>query len=366
MLKNFWYVACSTDDLDEKPLARVICNEPVVIYRQATGHPAILRNICPHRQAPLSMGSVRGNVIRCVYHGMEFDAQGQCVHIPSQDVIPPRAHIRSFPATERYGLIWIWPGDPQLADEALLPRLPWREQSEWNSEIIQYFHVKGEARLMNDNLLDLSHVAFLHANSIGFDSNRLDDDPLQVIVDGDTVSTQRVFKNTVQAPAHKAWRELKEPIDRTQQAQWHPPGVVNVLARNENEEDCVDLRADHFITPETDCTHHYFVAMSRNFRIDDAELTRKLDEGARKVHMEDVEIAEAQQSMRPWTGSTPDMALKADKAVTAAHRIVQRLEDAEAQAFVGGGKVPPSRRPLGPVSIRPEVSASAQNAAPAK
>lgn len=330
MLKNYWYVACTADELSETPIGRIICGEPVVIFRQENGQAAILRNVCPHRQAPLSMGTVQGGVLRCRYHGMEFDAQGKCVHIPSQDVIPPRSHIKSYPSQERYGLIWIWPGDPELADANALPQLPWREDPSWNSDIVQYFHVKSAHILMNDNLLDLSHVAFLHADSIGFDSKRLEDDPFEVTIEDSYISTRRVFNNTMQAPAHKAWRELKEPIDRTQLAEWRPPCNINVLARNENHEAQVDLRADHLITPETESTHHYFIAMSRNFRIDDEALTRKLDEGARKVHSEDVEIAEAQQEMKRWTGGTPDMALKADKALTAAHKILARLAQQEA------------------------------------
>lgn len=331
MLKNYWYAACTSEMLAAQPLGRIICNEPVVIFRQQDGTASILRNVCPHRQAPLSMGSVHGGVLRCAYHGMEFDAGGHCVHIPSQDVIPPKAHIKSYPTCERYGFVWIWPGDPELALEAEPPAMPWREDKGWNTEIIQYFHVKGSHLLMNDNLLDLSHVAFLHANSIGFDSKRLDNDPLEVTVEDNYVSTRRVFKNTIQAPAHKAWRELAEPIDRTQLAEWHPPCTINILARNENADDQVDLRADHLITPETDTTHHYYVAMSRNFRIDDTELTSKLDADARRVHNEDLEIAEAQQNMKQWTNGAPDMALKADKAVNASHRILERLEKAEAQ-----------------------------------
>lgn len=332
MLKNYWYVACSTELLGTTPLGRIICNEPVVIFRQEDGTAAILRNVCPHRQAPLSMGSVHQNVLRCAYHGMEFNGAGRCVHIPSQDVIPPKAHIRSYPTRERYGFVWIWPGEASLAENTELPAMPWREDPEWNAEIIQYFHVKGSHQLMNDNLLDLSHVAFLHSNSIGFDSKRLEADPLEVTIKDDYVSTQRIFKNTIQAPAHKAWRELAEPIDRTQLAEWYPPCTINILARNENAEAQVDLRADHLITPETETTHHYYVAMARNFRIGDAELTRKLDADARRVHNEDLEIAEAQQSMKAWTNGAPDMALKADKAVTAAHRIVERLKNSELAA----------------------------------
>ena len=330
MLKNFWYVACTSLELENHPLARIICNEPVVIFRQADTLPAALKNVCPHRQAPLSMGQVSGDTLQCVYHGITFNGKGRCVHIPSQDIIPPRAHIRSYPTQERYGLIWVFPGDPALADSTPLPHRPWRETEGWDTKVIQYFHVKANAGLMADNLLDLSHVAFLHASSIGFDPRRLEQDPLEITVENHRICSSRFFENTQQAPAHRAWQPLESPVNRTQLAEWTPPGNVSVLVRNENDSTRIDLRADHFITPETDHSHHYFVALSRNFRIDDDAFSSQLDADTRRVHLEDVAIAEAQQSMKPWTANEPPMPLKADKAVSAAHRILASLTLAEA------------------------------------
>lgn len=330
MLKNHWYVACESAELVASPVGKIVCEEPIVIFRRSDGTASILRNVCPHRQAPLSMGSVKGDSLRCIYHGIEFDGAGRCVHIPSQTVIPPKAHIRSFPAVERYGFVWIWPGNPELADESLLPSLPWRDDTTWDATLIQYFHVKASHQLMSDNLLDLSHVAFLHEKSIGFDPKRLEHDPLEITIEDKMVRTSRVFKNTFQAPAHKAWRELSGEIDRVQVAEWSPPSSVRILVRNENGEEQVDLRADHLITPETETTHHYYIAISRNFRVGDEQLTSQLDRDARQVHQEDVDIAEAQQSMRRWTRGAPDMALKADRAVNASHRILAAMSEAEA------------------------------------
>lgn len=328
-LRNSWYVACRSTDLVDKPLGRVICDEPVCLYRLASGEPAIISNVCPHRKAPLSMGYVEGDLLRCRYHGMGFNREGRCVHIPSQDTIPSKAHIRSFKTLERYGLVWIWPGDQALSDESLLPDLPWRLNSAWNVDLIQYFHVKAPHRMMSDNLLDLSHVAFLHADSIGFDPRRLENDPLEVTIETRSIKTRRVFRNTHQALAHKAWQQLQEPIDRIQEAEWTPPGNVSVLVRNQNSEATVDLRADHFITPEMANTHHYYVALARNFRIDDATLSLQLDDDARRVHQEDVEIAEAQKTMAEIAPDVPEMALRADKGVTASHRILAALAAAE-------------------------------------
>lgn len=331
MLKNVWYVACTSQELQAgAPLARVICNEPVVLFRTDNGSPSILRDVCPHRLAPLSKGTVENNTLRCIYHGMAFNGQGQCVSIPSQDAIPPRAHVRSYPSQERYGLIWIFPGNPELASDTALPHRPWRESSQWNTDVVQYFNVQANHSYMSDNLLDLSHVAFLHSASIGFDARRLGNDPLEVHTEGQCVRTQRIFHNTQQAPAHKAWHELAAPITRTQMAEWTPPGNVTVLVRNENESEQVDLRADHFITPETDTSHHYYVALSRNFRVNDTTFSQQLDRDTRIVHMEDVDITQAQQRNQQWAANDPPMGLKADKAVREAHAIMALLSQAEA------------------------------------
>lgn len=329
MLLNHWYVGCIGSELQTRPIGKIICSQPMVMYRRADGSVAALRNVCPHRQAPLSMGDVDGDVLRCKYHGMAFDGGGRCTHIPSQDVIPPKAHIRAYPVIERYGFVWVWPGDPELARDDLLPSLPWREDAAWDGSVIQYFHVKAPHALMSDNLLDLSHVAFLHAGSIGFDPSRLGNDPLEVVVGPAAIRTSRVFKNTVQAPAHKAWRALEGPIDRVQVADWRPPGNVSVLVRNDNGVEQVDLRADHLITPETEGSHHYYIAMTRNFRLGDAQFSQQLDADARGVHQEDVDMAQAQHEMRQWNPGGLDMPLKADKAVSASHRILAQLAAAE-------------------------------------
>lgn len=330
MLKNHWYVACSSSELTTRPLARTVCNDPVAFFRAQSGKAHALLDLCPHRKAPLSMGHVDGETLRCVYHGMAFAGDGRCTHIPSQDVIPPRACVRSFPVQERYGLVWIWPGDAALAHATPLPERPWLERPDWNRDVVQHFAVKAHYALMGDNLLDLSHVAFLHASSIGFDPKLLGQDPLQTHIEGHAVTNERVFVNTSQAPAHRAWHEFSGPVTRVQRSTWTPPANVTVLVRNEDGAQQIDMRADHFITPETEGSHHYFIVVSRNFRTQDPALSSQLDRDTRAVHLEDVEIAEAQQRMNERFPDVRSMALKADKAVTASHKILAQLAQHEA------------------------------------
>ena len=125
VLENIWYVGALSEELVDKPLARTICGFPMVIYRGESGQTVALDDRCPHRQAPLSMGNVLGDDIQCNYHGFMFDGSGGCTHIPRQERVPSTMDIRAFKAEERWGFVWIWGGDQSLADESMIPNLPW-------------------------------------------------------------------------------------------------------------------------------------------------------------------------------------------------------------------------------------------------
>ena len=124
-LKNYWYCAALPEEITKNPLRRIICNLPIVFYRDTNGNPVALEDRCSHRQAPLSSGTIRDDNIQCSYHGFVFNGDGKCVYIPHQKNIPQRAHIFSYPIKEKWGFVWIWNGDPKLADQNKIPSLPW-------------------------------------------------------------------------------------------------------------------------------------------------------------------------------------------------------------------------------------------------
>src|SRR5579862_5215237 len=155
-LRNCWYVAARDSELDDRRLvARRILGEPMLFFRTADGTIAAFQDRCPHRLAPLSAGRRIGDRIRCGYHGIEFAADGRCVHIPGQDTVPASAGVRTFPALLRHGCAWVWPGDPTKADPALIPDVPWPRLAGW-ATAEGYTHVAADYRLLTDNLLDLS------------------------------------------------------------------------------------------------------------------------------------------------------------------------------------------------------------------
>lgn len=161
-LRNAWYPASWSHDVGDQPLARTVLQEPVVLFRGEGGEPRALYDACPHRFAPLSQGRLKQGIIACGYHGLEFDGTGRCVRNPHGKGIIPRAlGVRSFCVTERYGMIWIWMGDAEAADASLLPAFPQLEDPAFKW-VHGHLHVSANYELVIDNLLDLTHVEFLH------------------------------------------------------------------------------------------------------------------------------------------------------------------------------------------------------------
>ena len=115
-LRNAWYMAGWDYELDTGLFGRTIMNEPIAFFRDASGKVNAVEDRCCHRLAPLSLGRIEGDALRCMYHGLKFDAAGTCIDIPGQERIPASMKVRSFPIVEKQKLIWIWMGDPALAD----------------------------------------------------------------------------------------------------------------------------------------------------------------------------------------------------------------------------------------------------------
>lgn len=170
-LKNCWYAAGWSDDFPAEGLeTRTLLNEPLVFYRKPDGSLVALEDRCCHRLAPLSKGKIEGEAIRCMYHGLKFDPNGQCIEIPGQDTIPPKTCVRSFPMREMHSIAWVWMGNPDLADEALIPPFVGINSPDWQM-LPGRMQYAANYMLLNDNLLDLSHVSYVHRNSFGAGSD---------------------------------------------------------------------------------------------------------------------------------------------------------------------------------------------------
>ena len=165
-LRNQWYCAAFGHELKQQPLGRTFLNEPVALYRTAAGTPVAFEDRCCHRRAPLSHGRIEGDNLRCLYHGLLYNPDGTAIWAPGQDRLPQGARVRSYPVVESHGWIWIWPGDPELADPKTAPSYDKYDDPKW-AAYDELIPMKANYFLVVDNLLDLSHLPFVHAATIG-------------------------------------------------------------------------------------------------------------------------------------------------------------------------------------------------------
>ena len=274
-LKNCWYVAAEPHEITREPFGRTICNEKIVFWRTEDGDPVAFEDRCCHRRMPLRKGSVQGNILSCHYHGLQFDVTGKCVHVPGQTTIPPGAQVRAFPAVQKYNWIWIWMGDPALADESLIVPYPWKSADDWGDKGT-YFHVNGNYKLVIDNLLDLSHLAFVHRSTIG-NAAVAEHAVLKTLKDEDSVTVARWTIGQNPPPTYQKMCDWPEEtiVDRWQIIEFRMPGAVRLFtgaapgAAEGREFGHTELERDvpgdgfgfhnlNFVTPETETSTHYF------------------------------------------------------------------------------------------------------------
>ena len=333
--KNAWYVAATPNEIDEKPLGRTICGEKIAFFRGPEGVVAAVENFCPHRGAPLSLGYVSDGKLVCGYHGLHMGCNGKTVSMPGQRVQGFPA-VRSYPVEERYGFIWVWPGDAALADKATIPHQEWYDHPEWAFGG-GLFHIACDYRLMIDNLMDLTHETYVHSTSIG--QKEIDETPSKTTVEGTTVTTARYMDNVTPPPFWKLalrGNNLADdvPVDRWQICRFSPPSSViievGVAHRGHGGYDAPNefkaySKVIDFITPETETSIHYFWGMARKFNPADKALTATIREGQGKIFSEDLEMLELQQKNLLAYPDRKLLMLNIDSGGVQARKIIDRM-----------------------------------------
>jgi vanillate O-demethylase monooxygenase subunit len=334
--KNTWYVACTSEELSDKPLARKICGNKIAFYRDDEGRVAAVDDFCPHRGAPLSLGFIQDGKLVCGYHGLKMGRDGITDSMPKQRV-QGFPCIHAYPVEERDGFIWIWPGDSALANRDLIPEFVWSRDPAWGFGG-GLFHIKCDYRLMIDNLMDLTHETYVHATSIG--QKEIDETPVSTKMEGKEVITSRFMENTMPPPfwqtalkangvAHDA------PVDRWQVCRFTPPSHIMIdvgvaLAgkggRDADAADRVNAIVVDFITPESENSMWYFWGFARCFKPEDERLTESIREGQGKIFSEDLEVLELQQ--KNLQENFPDnklLKLDIDAGGVQARRLIEQM-----------------------------------------
>lgn len=304
---NAWYVAAWDHEVTRTILARTVAQRPLAIYRTQDGKPVALADACWHRLAPLSQGKLVGNdQIQCPYHGIRYNPAGRCVSMPAQETINPSATVPSFPVVERYRYIWVWMGDPALADPDDIPDMHQLDDPNWAGDGLM-ITVKANYQLMLDNLMDLTHEEFVHSSTIG--QEELSESDFEVTHDENTVTFSRWMLDIQPPPFWLKNMRDKFPgfqgkVDRWQIITWQAPSTINIdvgVARagtgapEGDRSQGVNGFVMNTITPETEKTCHYFWAFMRNYRLDSQLITTELREGVRGVFHEDEVMLAAQQ-----------------------------------------------------------------------
>jgi vanillate O-demethylase monooxygenase subunit len=331
-LKDCWYVAAWGSEVTAAPLARTICGEPIVLFRAADGAAVALEDRCCHRNLPLSMGKVEGNDIRCGYHGLKFDRSGTCTEVPGQTHVPPGAKVRSYRLVERWKLVWIWIGDAAKADESHLPDWHYIDDPAWAAiagNDSKPIPMKCNWELHNDNLLDLSHVVYVHPGTLG--SGGMEKYPVQTDRFARSVRMTRFMPDVQPMPMWSKLLDLKGNMDRWQVAEIVLPSHCTIDAGfapagtaqpSEDRSKSAYLTILLTATPETETTSFMFYAQIRNFAIDDAELTKRFAENSRIIFEEDVTVLEAQQRMSSARPYAPTIDINVDAPGLAMRRLV--------------------------------------------
>ena len=165
-IEDEWYVVALGGEIGRSLLKRTVLGHRLVRYRTLAGDPVALDDRCAHRSYPLSAGVLEGDTVVCGYHGMRYDTAGDCIEVPSQATCPRGIGVRRFPLVERGPFVWGWFGPERQADAARIPATSWVEGGQWTSSQ-DYFHLPGNYVSLHENLLDLTHLTFVHAGSFG-------------------------------------------------------------------------------------------------------------------------------------------------------------------------------------------------------
>ena len=220
-LRDCWYVAATTPELGRELIGRTLLDQPVVMFRREDGTPVALEDRCAHRFLPLSQGYLVGDRVQCGYHGMEYDGTGACVHVPGQKTIPDGAKVGTFPLAEKWQFVWIWLGDPARADESLIPDIWRNDDPGWACVVGEPLYMKGDYRLVADNLMDPSHVSFVHRSTLGTDD--VAEIPQHASQDGNTVRVTRWILDRKPAPVYAKLGKFTGHVDRWQIMTFNPP-----------------------------------------------------------------------------------------------------------------------------------------------
>ena len=336
-LKNAWYVAGWSKEYGQKLVAQRLLNECVVLYRKQDGTPVALEDACPHRKLPLSKGALKDDAIECGYHGLTFDGSGKCIAAPTQpEQIPEKARVRSYPVVDRYRLLWIWMGEPELADPNDIVHIENFDNPDWGCTEGGTMEMECNYLWICDNLLDPSHVAWVHVSS--FAGAGTDDGQLDLHRTDSGVIVSRWIYGQLPSPYYSDLVKFEGACDRLQHYELRIPSIainksvytpVGAGGPDKPPVDKTYINVSYnFMTPVDDGLTRYFWFQHRNTDPNDESVSKFMNDGARMAFEEDrAVLTEVHKGMRDR--HTPNIDLRLDAGAKLFRKQLQQRIDNE-------------------------------------
>ncbi|MBQ4828445.1 Rieske 2Fe-2S domain-containing protein [Alteromonas sp. MMG017] len=342
IVRNRWYMAAFSNEISREPIERTFLSKPVVMYRKQDGTPVAMYGLCPHRYFSLVKGRVEGDNIVCGYHGFKFADNGDCIEIPSQDTVPRNFCQPVYPLEERGPICWIWMGDLEKCDTNLIP--PYHDigldnsDSYYSSE--NYFHVEGRSQLLVDNLMDLTHLPYIH-QQLGKGGDTLKKIPMETLERDESYRVLRKGKmpwNPFLETIYGKKAEYEGLADFVHLSDFYGPELVKtsipsitkIPGRDGVPKELGHMAILHGLTPETETTTHYFGFSTRNFRQGDKTLDKFQYDSEMQVRQQDVDaIEDMEKRIDQAALFQRELIVGADKAAIQARRKVDAMLAAE-------------------------------------
>ncbi len=334
--RNQWYLAAWSSEIADAPLSRRILNQDILLLRSRGGEVSALSGVCPHRWMRLGPANVTSELISCPYHGAQFDYRGRCVELAMQAHIPPGLSLRRYPVIEAGPCVWIWPGDADQADAALLPDGAsfGLGGTGWRVDVTPPIQLRARAQILLENLFDERHINVVHASSLAGCDNDLFRESEAVDRPDRFSVTRRTAPTATDATMKAIFPQVGSHSCSDLSIELLGVGLVNNLGSVTYATDASGTDARpvgrmnfiHGVTPETETTTHYFVAQTRDFQVEDSGLSASFEARNVAIIAEDIAILEAIEPMLDaYAHARQEISLATDALAMRIRRRMQRI-----------------------------------------
>ncbi len=328
-IRNCWYVIAWDHEIGADTLfARRALNEPILLYRTAAGAIVALEDRCCHRLAPLSVGRKEGDEVRCGYHGLKFDATGQCTEAPGLDQVPPNTRVKAYPVAVKNKWVFVWMGDPAKADTALLPDNFSNDHPDWRNKP-GYLHYDTSYLLICDNLLDFSHLSYVHEKTLG-GSPMIARSRAEIEAVPRGIRVTRRVPNVPAPPFYQRFRQFDTPLNRWFIYDFVLPGTLlmhsggaPVNAAPGDMSEAVQLHSCQTLTPETETSTHYFFQQSHRAGQGDERIVQSIYDSLVGAFNEDRAMITAQAENIARSPGATMQPLAMDAALVRFRRLIE-------------------------------------------